>query len=71
MKTKTNESEYNTLNDTAEEQLRRLLIDKNNECNALRDHIKLLEQNIKDEQDMKYRAWVKISDLQRNKKSTS
>ena len=47
MKTKTNESEYNTLNDTAEEQLRRMLIDKNNECNALRDHIKLLEQNIK------------------------
>jgi hypothetical protein len=66
MKTKTKESEYNTLNDTAEEQLRRMLVDKNNECNALRDTIKLLEKNIKDEQDMKYRAWVKISDLQKN-----
>ena len=66
MKTKINESEYNTLNDTAEEQLRRMLVDKNNECNALRDTIKLLEKNIKDEQDMKYRAWVKISDLQKN-----
>ena len=43
-----------------------MLVDKNNECNALRDTIKLLEKNIKDEQDMKYRAWVKISDLQKN-----
>ena len=59
-------SEINSLNNTLEEELRRMLVDKNNECNALRDTIKLLEKNIKDEQDMKYRAWVKISDLQKN-----
>ena len=54
-----------TLNNTAEEQIRLMLIEKNKECNQLRDHIKLLERNIKDEQDGKYRAWVKISDLQK------
>ena len=53
-----------TLNDTLEEELRRLLVEKNNECQSLRNHIKLLEKNIKDEQDMKYRAYVKIQDLQ-------
>lgn len=64
-------SDVSTLNNTLEEELRIMLVEKNNECNSLRNQIKLLEQNIKDEQDMKYRAWVKISDLQRNKKSTS
>ncbi len=53
-----------TLNDTLEEELRRLLVEKNNECQSLKNHIKLLEKNIKDEQDMKYRAYVKIQDLQ-------
>ena len=68
MNTKTKESDFITLNNTVEEELRRMLVQKNNECNALRDHIKLLERNIKDEQDMKYRAWVKISDLQKELK---
>ena len=49
-----------TLNDTLEEELRRLLVEKNNECQSLKNHIKLLEKNIKDEQDMKYRAYVKL-----------
>ena len=57
-------SNVSTLNDTLEEELRRLLVEKNNECQSLRNHIKLLEKNIKDEQDMKYRAYVKIQDLQ-------
>jgi|TARA_B100000123_G_C25554278_1_gene350947 chromosome segregation ATPase len=57
-------SNMSTLNDTLEEELRRLLVEKNNECQSLRNHIKLLEKNIKDEQDMKYRAYVKIQDLQ-------
>ena len=65
-------SNVSTLNDTLEEELRRLLVEKNNECQSLRNHIKLLEKNIKDEQDMKYRAYVKISDLQQElKKFTS
>ena len=53
-----------SLNNTAEEQLRFMLVEKNNECNALLDHIELLKRNIKEEQDGKYRAYVKISDLQ-------
>ena len=53
-----------SLNNTAEEQLRVMLVDKNNECNALLDQIELLKRNIKEEQDGKYRAYVKISDLQ-------
>ena len=53
-----------SLNNTAEEQLRVMLVEKNNECNALLDHIELLKRNIKEEQDGKYRAYVKISDLQ-------
>ena len=53
-----------SLNNTAEEQLRVMLVEKNNECNALLDQIELLKRNIKEEQDGKYRAYVKISDLQ-------
>tara|TARA_B100000900_G_C20601412_1_gene725830 strand:+ start:6268 stop:6465 length:198 start_codon:yes stop_codon:yes gene_type:complete len=64
-------SDISSLNDTLEEELRRLLVEKNNECQSLRNHIKLLEQNIKDEQDQKYRAYVKIQDLQNEiKKNT-
>lgn len=64
-------SNMSTLNDTLEEELRRLLVEKNNECQSLRNHIKLLEKNIKDEQDMKYRAYVKIQDLQNELKKQS
>ena len=60
-----------TLNDTLEEELRRLLVEKNNECQSLKNHIKLLEKNIKDEQDMKYRAYVTIQDLQNELKKQS
>tara|TARA_B100001057_G_scaffold308987_2_gene309056 strand:+ start:6846 stop:7043 length:198 start_codon:yes stop_codon:yes gene_type:complete len=61
--------EVSTLNDTLEEELRRLLVEKNNECQSLKNHIKLLEQNIREEQDQKYRAYVKISDLQKKLKN--
>jgi len=64
-------ADISTLNDTLEEELRRLLVEKNNECQALRNQIKLLEKNIKDEQDMKYRAYVKIQDLQDELKKQS
>ena len=64
-------SNVSTLNDTLEEELRRLLVEKNNECQSLRNHIKLIEKNIKDEQDMKYRAYVKIQDLQNELKKQS
>ena len=66
------EADYITLNDTEEEKLRRMLIEAKQENNALLEHIKLLKRNIKEEQDGKYRAYVKISDLQQElKKFTS
>jgi hypothetical protein len=49
-----------------------MLIEAKQENNALLDHIELLKRNIKEEQDGKYRAYVKISDLQQElKKFTS
>ena len=64
-------ADISTLNDTLEEELRRMLVEKNNECQVLKNHIKLLEKNIKDEQDMKDRAYVKIQDLQDELKKQS
>ena len=64
-------ADISTLNDTLEEELRRMLVEKNNECQVLKNHIKLLEKNIKDEQDLKYRAYVKIQDLQDELKKQS
>ena len=51
------------LNDTLEEQLRHMLVDKNNECNGLKAQIKMLEESVAQEQEAKYRAYVKIADL--------
>ena len=53
----------NTLNDTLEEQLRHMLVDKNNECNGLKAQIKMLKESVAQEQEAKYRAYVKIADL--------
>jgi len=52
-------------NNTLEEDLRIMLVEKNNECNALREEIKMLKNSVAEEQDAKYRAYVKVSDLQR------
>ena len=57
-------------NNTLEEDLRIMLVEKNNECNALREEIKMLKNSVAEEQDAKYRAYVKISDLQRELKTT-
>jgi len=53
------------LNNTLEEQLRCMLVDKNNECANLRAKIKLLEENIAIEQEQKYRALVEVADLKK------
>jgi hypothetical protein len=42
-----------------------MLVEKNNECNALRGTIDMLKQNIREEQEAKYRAYIKIADLQK------
>ena len=57
-------------NNTLEEDLRIMLVEKNNECNALREEIKMLKVSVAEESDAKYRAFVKISDLQRELNST-
>jgi len=56
-------AEVSTLNNTLEEELRCMLVDKNNECASLRAHIELLEKNIADEQEQKYRLLVENADL--------
>jgi len=42
-----------------------MLVDKNNECASLRAHIELLEKNIADEQEQKYRLLVENADLKK------
>ncbi len=53
-----------SINNTLEEELRVMLVQKNNECNALLQQIKLLEKAVADEQEQKYRALVRVADLQ-------
>ena len=50
-------------NNTLEEELRTMLVDKNNECNHLRNQVDILEKCVADEQERKYRALVKAADL--------
>lgn len=54
-----------SLNDTVEEELRLQLCDQLQTINALKNEIDMLKNSVKEEQDQKYRAYVKISDLQR------
>lgn len=54
-----------TLNNTLEEELRIQLVDQLKTINALKSEIDMLKNTIKEEQDQKYRAYVKISDLQK------
>ena len=59
-------------NNTLEEELRTMLVDKNNECNALRAKVKVLEATVAEEQEAKYRAYIKIADMQKDERlSTS
>ena len=54
-----------TLNNTLEEELRILLVEKNNENQALRNHIELLEKAVAEEQEQKYRLLVENADLKK------
>lgn len=57
-----------TLNNTLEEELRIELIEQLQLINSLKAEIDMLKNTIKEEQDQKYRAYVKISDLHRKYK---
>tara|TARA_B100000927_G_scaffold290513_1_gene289585 strand:- start:1256 stop:1444 length:189 start_codon:yes stop_codon:yes gene_type:complete len=58
-----------TLNNTLEEELRVMLVEKNNENNSLRNHIELLEKAVAEEQEQKYRLLVEVADLKKLLKS--
>ncbi len=62
-------ADVTSLNDTLEEELRRMLVDKNNECNGLRNHVELLEKAVAEEQEQKYRLLVEVADLKKLIKS--
>ncbi len=55
------------LNNTLEEELRIMLVTKNNECNSLRSKIELLERVVAEEQEQKYRLLVENADLKKIK----
>jgi|DEB0MinimDraft_4_1074332.scaffolds.fasta_scaffold273764_1 hypothetical protein len=59
------------LNNTLEEELRIMLVEKNNENNSLRGTIELLEQAVAEEQEQKYRLLVENADLKKEIKSLS
>ena len=58
-------AEVSTLNNTLEEELRIMLVEKNNESASLRAHIELLEKAVADEQEQKYRLLVENADLKK------
>ena len=62
-------NDWESLNDTLEEQLRRQLIDKNNEVQNLKARIKLLEQSVAQEQSEKYTLYKRIKDLIKSKQT--
>lgn len=54
-----------TLNDTLEEELRIVIVDQLKLINSLKAEIEMLKDSVREEQDQKYRAYVKLSDLQK------
>ena len=54
-----------TLNNTLEEELRIMLVEKQVECNALRSQLDALKNMVAEEQEGKYRAYIKFADLQK------
>jgi len=55
----------NSLNDTLEEQLRVMLVEKQKECTGLRTEVERLKKMVAEEQEGKYRAYIKFADLQK------
>jgi len=54
-----------TLNNTLEEELRILLVEERKLTNSLKKQIEQLKKMIAEEQEGKYRAYIKYADLQR------
>mgnify|MGYP001285400210 CR=1 FL=1 len=59
-------SNVNTsLNNTLEEELRVMLVQANNSLIALKQENDFLRESVKEEQDGKYRAYIRVSDLEK------
>jgi|TARA_B100000073_G_scaffold344535_1_gene351561 predicted nuclease with TOPRIM domain len=58
-------ADVSTLNNTLEEELRVMLVEKNNENQSLKNHIELLEKAVAEEQEQKYRLLVENADLKK------
>jgi septal ring factor EnvC (AmiA/AmiB activator) len=56
-------TDYESLNDTLEEQLRRELIKLNHECRKLTSENKLLRNEIRQLEEAKYKAFQRIGEL--------
>jgi hypothetical protein len=56
-----------TINDTLEEQLREMLCEQQKEIKQLKAEVSCLKRSVAEEQDAKYRAYVKYADLQQEK----
>ena len=56
-------NDWKSLNDTLEEELRRQLIEKNNEVQTLKARIKILEKSVAQEQSEKYNLYKRIKEL--------
>ena len=54
-----------TLNNTLEEELRVMLVQANNSLIALKQENDFLRESVKEEQDGKYRAYIRVSDLEK------
>lgn len=64
-------TQLKSLNNTLEEELRIMLVNKNNECTSLRAHIELLEKAVAEEQEQKYRLLVENMDLKNTLKENT
>jgi cell division protein FtsB len=56
-------SDWSTLNNTLEEELRRELITLHKENHQLKDNIKMLQKSVAEEQKAKYEAYKRIHTL--------
>ena len=54
-----------TLNNTLEEELRIMLVEERQLTISLRSEIKALKKMVAEEQEGKYRAYIKFADLQK------
>ena len=57
-----------SLNNTPEEELRIEVCNQLQTINSLKAEIEMLKQSVAEEQDQKYRAYVKLADLQKKYK---